>query len=298
MSIPTAETNDRGERMKVYLSGPMTGRVHHGIDAFLRYGARLTAAGYDVLSPAEHTIDLVYERARAEGIRAPLYLDDPDWYDQQWSSIPREVFLRMDAKLIADADAIAMLPGWESSVGANWEIELAATLGLEIRCVHMRPLTGPRDHECESAPEYGPPPSIGPTHTQVSFYRDGQPGAGDDRVDRAALELVVDEETGARKADAGKARMDLLPYPALEAIAQILTFGATKYAAHNWRKGFAWSRIYSSLQRHLGAWSEGEDADPETGKSHLWHAGCNILFLIQHELDGLGTDDRYKKEKA
>lgn len=107
-------------------------------------------------------------------------------------------------------------------------------------------------------------------------------------------ELRRADNPGADKADDGKTRMDLLPYEALEGIAQILTFGAAKYADHNWRKGLAWSRVYSSLQRHLGAWSRGEDLDSETGKSHLWHAGCNILFLITFEINKTGTDDRYK----
>jgi hypothetical protein len=54
----------------------------------------------------------------------------------------------------------------------------------------------------------------------------------------------------------------------------------------------SWSRPFSALQRHLAAWWEGECVDPETGMSHLWHAGCCIIFLIAYELRGCGTDDR------
>lgn len=98
------------------------------------------------------------------------------------------------------------------------------------------------------------------------------------------------------KEDIGKNRLDLLPVGPLEDIAEILTFGAKKYADHNWRNGFKWSRLLGACMRHLFAWSRGEKADPETGKSHLAHAGCCILFLLEHEKRGLGEDDRYKYE--
>lgn len=97
-----------------------------------------------------------------------------------------------------------------------------------------------------------------------------------------------------RKDDEEKLRLDLVPYDAIKAIAAILTFGATKYGDRNWENGMKWSRVFSALQRHLVAWWEGEALDAETGKSHLWHAGCCILFLIAYELRNAGMDDRPK----
>lgn len=96
------------------------------------------------------------------------------------------------------------------------------------------------------------------------------------------------------KHDAGKIPMELLPAPALEEIARVLQFGAKKYAAWNWAKGFGWTRLAGAALRHLFAWVNGEDRDPESGLSHLAHAGCCILFLITHERCGLGTDDRHR----
>lgn len=96
------------------------------------------------------------------------------------------------------------------------------------------------------------------------------------------------------KEDGGKNRVDLLPIQPLEDIAEVLTFGAQKYADHNWRGGFKWSRLYGALFRHMFAWIKGQDKDPETGLSHLAHAGCCILFLLEHEKRKLGEDDRYK----
>jgi hypothetical protein len=99
---------------------------------------------------------------------------------------------------------------------------------------------------------------------------------------------------GGIKFDNEKAQLHLLSVDAMEEIGKVLTFGAKKYDAHNWRKGFIWSRILSSLLRHIFAWMRGEDKDPETGLSHLAHAGCCIMFLLEFEIRKIGTDDRYK----
>lgn len=99
-----------------------------------------------------------------------------------------------------------------------------------------------------------------------------------------------------RKDDGGKDPWHLMPWDALRGISKVLAFGANKYAARNWEQGMAWSRCYSALMRHMTAWWEGEKADPETGYSHLWHAGCCILFLIAFEIRGKGEDDRPKQD--
>jgi hypothetical protein len=106
----------------------------------------------------------------------------------------------------------------------------------------------------------------------------------------------------ALKYDTDKPRMELLSRVALEEVAKVLTYGAKKYTTteasgdHNWRNGFCWSRLYGALLRHLFAHLDGEDKDKETGLSHLAHAGCCLMFLIEHEQRGLGIDDRYRKE--
>ena len=98
---------------------------------------------------------------------------------------------------------------------------------------------------------------------------------------------------GGVKHDAGKPRLDLLPAEALVEIGAVLGAGAEKYAPHNWRKGFAYSRLIAAALRHIFAWVGGEDKDPETGRSHLAHAACCLMFLITFEQTCTGTDDRY-----
>lgn len=82
------------------------------------------------------------------------------------------------------------------------------------------------------------------------------------------------------KNDSGKVRLDLVPPEVIIAIGEILTFGSQKYQDWNWAKGIKYSRVYAALQRHLLSYMKGEKFDPETGKSHLWHAACNLTFLI------------------
>lgn len=96
----------------------------------------------------------------------------------------------------------------------------------------------------------------------------------------------------AKKFDVQKVPLQLLPLDAVEGIAEILAFGAEKYGARNWEKGMAWSRVFGACLRHLFAWWKGDLLDAETGKSHLWHAGACILFLIAYEQRKIGEDDR------
>jgi hypothetical protein len=96
------------------------------------------------------------------------------------------------------------------------------------------------------------------------------------------------------KHDDDKPAMALLPAEALEEVAKVLTFGAKKYSAHNWRGGFGYTRILSAVLRHTFAFLRGEDKDPETGLSHLAHAICGLMFCLTFTKTKPELDDRYK----
>ena len=95
-----------------------------------------------------------------------------------------------------------------------------------------------------------------------------------------------------RKDDTDKTRLALLPVMPLWEIAEVLTFGATKYERENWRKGISFERLFSALQRHLLLWWEGADDDAETGLSHLAHAGCCLFFIMALRHTRPECDDR------
>lgn len=103
-------------------------------------------------------------------------------------------------------------------------------------------------------------------------------------------------EQRGRKYDSSKSSHDLLPFEALDEVAKVLTYGASKYDRGNWANGLKHSRLISAAYRHLGQYNSGEDVDQETGLSHVAHAACNLLFLlylIKHKPD---LDDRWVKE--
>ena len=98
----------------------------------------------------------------------------------------------------------------------------------------------------------------------------------------------------ALKFDTDKLPLHLLSTEAMNQTAAVLKFGALKYAEHNWRNGFVWSRPLSAAMRHITAFNAGEDTDPESGLSHLAHAACCIMFLLEFEKTHPHLDDRYK----
>lgn len=99
------------------------------------------------------------------------------------------------------------------------------------------------------------------------------------------------------KHDQNKAPLDLLPYEGLEAIAQVLGFGAKKYARGQWMGGIEYSRLIAAAQRHIGQFNSGQDMDEESGLSHLAHAGCCILFLLWMQKHKPHMDNRLLPNK-
>lgn len=103
----------------------------------------------------------------------------------------------------------------------------------------------------------------------------------------------------APKYDTGKLRYSLVPPIAIKAIAEVLTFGANKYAANSWQKVENGSERYlDALYRHLEAYRSGEKFDPESGSTHLAHAITNISFLLHFEQERSINDSRVTVQHA
>ena len=109
---------------------------------------------------------------------------------------------------------------------------------------------------------------------------------------RVPCESAPREQGDNLKKDTGKDPWHLAPWDAFLCIVRVMAFGARKYSPRCWEQGMAYSRLYSALMRHLTAWWQRNGVDPDTGYSHLWHAGCCVCFLIAYELRGIGEDDR------
>lgn len=90
----------------IYVAGPMTGYLGFNYPAFHAAATELRVLGYTVENPAEN----------------PRPTSDP-WVD----------FMRDALAQVIRSDAVALLPGWEQSRGAQLEERVARSLGLDIR---------------------------------------------------------------------------------------------------------------------------------------------------------------------
>lgn len=86
------------------------------------------------------------------------------------------------------------------------------------------------------------------------------------------------------KHDQDKPDYSLIPPNALEDTVKVLTMGAKKYDRENWRQlEDLDNRYFAAAQRHLWSWKKGERFDGESGISHLAHALCCIMFILEKE---------------
>jgi hypothetical protein len=95
------------------------------------------------------------------------------------------------------------------------------------------------------------------------------------------------------KNDSGKAPISLIPTDAILGMANALGYGAKKYSKHNFRNGIAFSRLMDAAFRHLTAYMEGENKDPESGFSHLDHALASLAMLKFMDVNRQDMDDRW-----
>lgn len=101
--------------MKLYLAGPMRGYPAFNHPAFDTAAQQLRAAGYEVFSPAEHD--------REQGLA-----DDGDPAAEE--AMIRQLMKAGVIWLMDEADAIALLPGWQASSGCRAEVALADAVGM------------------------------------------------------------------------------------------------------------------------------------------------------------------------
>lgn len=81
------------------------------------------------------------------------------------------------------------------------------------------------------------------------------------------------------KADSEKIQFGLVEPSFIKGIAEVLTVGANKYEKDNWKLCDDERRYIDALLRHINAYQAGEYLDAETGLSHLYHAGANLMFI-------------------
>ena len=103
---------ESGVKGRVYIAGPMSGLPEFNFPAFRAAAKRWRDAGWEVVSP--HEMDEQIDGFDAKSDKA----------------MPMEHYMRRDVPELAKCDAIALLPGWEVSKGANNEINVGRMCGL------------------------------------------------------------------------------------------------------------------------------------------------------------------------
>ena len=99
------------------------------------------------------------------------------------------------------------------------------------------------------------------------------------------------------KHDQGKPPISLVVSEAIWEEAQVMGFGEKKYGTWNWTKGLSIIRLLSAAMRHILQFLMGQDADEETGLSHLAHARCCLGMAIWTKNHKPELDDRLKSKK-
>lgn len=114
----------------------MSGIPLFNFPAFKAAAKHLRSQGHRVFNPAERDI----ERHDGVDISAGNHTGDPALAAKQHGFSLREALADDTAFICKEADAIAMLPGWEKSNGARAEHALAVALGhhiLYLELVHV-----------------------------------------------------------------------------------------------------------------------------------------------------------------
>lgn len=118
--------------MKVYLAGPMRGIPFFNFPAFAAYARLLRQAGYEVFSPAEEDIATHGPDFAMSNPTGSIEQAEKDY------NFSLRGALGGDLKWICEqAEAIALMPGWECSKGAKAERATAEALGLQVLYVEV-----------------------------------------------------------------------------------------------------------------------------------------------------------------
>jgi hypothetical protein len=115
--------------MRVYLAGPMRGIKDFNFPAFFSAAKYLRAHGHQVFSPAERDM----ERDKEESREPTWKSEDGNLMTAEEKGFDRRLAIKDDLLyIIEQAEAIALLPGWRESKGAQAEYWTARFLDLQV----------------------------------------------------------------------------------------------------------------------------------------------------------------------
>jgi hypothetical protein len=90
-----------------------------------------------------------------------------------------------------------------------------------------------------------------------------------------------------------KVPLSAIPWRVLWRVGLAMLEGMCKYGRHNYRAvGVRASVYFDGAQRHIGAWWEGEDLDPDSGFNHIDKLIADLMVMRDSMLAGNFVDDR------
>jgi len=107
----------------------------------------------------------------------------------------------------------------------------------------------------------------------------------------------MQSSTGGLRYNETKPKWSLVDFESLIPMVRVLEYGAKKYNAFNWKKGLPYTETIESMLRHIYAFLNGEDLDPESGLSHIGHIMCNAMFLSYYYEYCGDMDDRFRDKR-
>lgn len=314
--------------MRLYISGPMSGRPYFNIHQFDAMARLLRGWNNDVISPAE--LDepafrqLCLECETGSILELRIRCQRAEIEPATWGDL-----LARDIKLLANegVEGIVVLDGWESSRGAVLETVAGRLIDIPIfrvsggHLVSIAPdvLEGVhancagKMHKYNSDPlpecaiDSGDPEACNCAHPHECYRPEGGTLPAPSRAWFVEREVRAEEEQGIepvvpagsgnpkdRLAQAqDKPPLEFLEPAADELIARVMQNGAKKYGRRNYIAERIDLMVYiAAIKRHVAALQEGQDLDPDTGIHHLAHVGANVHVVLAALKAGTLNDNR------
>lgn len=296
----------------IYISGPMRGIDGFNFPAFFE-AERLLRQHFpdaDICNPArEDCIRFRMQKCLSKdptGLIAGRYLQHNP--DHPFTEDDLRAALRTDLTYITThCNLVVLLAGWENSKGARAEAATAEALGIPVVLAEGL-------GEVTVDGSTGDPVVVAPAPVSVALTVDNTSGLGTYNVGGEG-EVRLVSATGGEKGSKLAAFDQISPVIEWE-LAEHFGKGARKYAAHNFRNGYAWSLSYSALRRHLAEFWSGKEwdvcpadhhgcryeegvtyAETEHGETCYNHTGSRVIVAVIWHAMVLAEFSRFAKFK-
>lgn len=249
--------------MRLYVAGPITGRLKAGVPIL------------DIIAEFKEAA----RQLEKIGFDAVLPYDIDGWVGASTDEATWREYMRKDFPIVCTCAGIVLLPGWTSSRGSPIESFIMQTIGGKLY-EYIAP-------EVDAGGKQMTTCGIQELPYQFSLeYAD--------KRKKQMLGQNPKDLLGIRKP-----RISTVPPSSIIYTALGMQDGAIKYGPYNWRDNAVIASIYADATgRHMLAWFDGEDIDPKSGVPHLGHASACIAILVDAFETGNLIDDRPKAGKA